>query len=157
MVVGIDDGIVTLVAAQQLNGPVRDDLIGIHIDGGTRTALNGIYNELLMELTGQDLVAGLYNGIRNVLVQEVYFTVDNGCGLFNISQAVDNFRMHVQPGNMEVFGSPEGLYAIINVLGNILCADGVLFYTKIIGHIFHNMSLLLFRLTRTAWVGLPLL
>ena len=139
MVVGMYDGVIALLAAQKLDGAVGDDLIGIHIDRGSGAALNRIHDEILMMLTGQNLVAGLDNRVGNLLVQQVNLTVGDCGSLLDVSQAVDDFRMHIQSGNMEVLCGTQGLDAVIYVFRYVFGTDGVFLYS--VFYLFaHNPS-----------------
>ena len=139
MVVGMYDGVIALLAAQKLDGAVGDDLIGVHIDGGSGAALNRVHDEILMMLTGQNLVAGFHDGVGDLLVQQVNLAVCNSSSLFNISQAVDNLRMHIQSGDMEVLCSTQGLDAVIYVFRYVFGTDGILL-NSVFSLVTHNNS-----------------
>ena len=65
MVVGMHERVVTLDAAQQLDGAVGDHLIGVHVGGCARAALNRVDDELVVQLPVDQLVAGAFDGLRH--------------------------------------------------------------------------------------------
>ena len=139
MVVGMYDRVIALLAAQKLDGAVGDDFICIHIDRGSGAALNRVNDEVLVMLTGQNLVAGLHDGVCPLLIQQVNLAVGDGSGLLNISQAVDNLRMHIQSGDMEIFCGTQGLDAVVHVFGDVFGTDGI-FFNSIFCLVAHNNS-----------------
>ena len=87
---------------------------------------------VIMEFSGNNFITGLNNRICNFLVQQAHLAVGDGTGFLNISQTVDNLRVHVQSGNVKVFCRSQGLDSIIYVFRNVLGSDGIGFYTIII-------------------------
>ena len=129
MIVGIDQRVVALFAPQQLNGPVGNDLVGVHVQAGARPALDGVHDEFLMELALGDLLAGTHNSIGYPFVQQADLIVGNSGGFFDLCDGIDDLRMHRQAGNMEIFGRPQGLNPVIDVLGQSALPNGVVLGT----------------------------
>ena len=50
VVVGVEEGIVSLLPTQLFNGNVGNDLVSIHVERGSCTTLNGISDELIQKL-----------------------------------------------------------------------------------------------------------
>ena len=105
MVIGVYNAVITFLAAQDLDGTVGDNLIGIHVQRSSCTSLNRIYDKVLMELSLQDLITGFYDRIGDLFVKKTYLTVGDSCCFFDISQAVDDLRMHAKTGDMKVLSS----------------------------------------------------
>ena len=126
MVDGMYHGIFTLLSAQNLNGTIGNNFIGIHIEGGACSALNGIYNECIVKSPRCNLITGLHNGAGNSFVQKTNLTVGNGRSLLNICHTVNNFRMHVKTCNVKIFRCPQRLNPIIYVTWYVLDTDGIL-------------------------------
>ena len=57
--VGVDHVVLALRVAEQLERPVCDDLIGVHVERGARAALNGIDHYLIVPLAFRHLRRGL--------------------------------------------------------------------------------------------------
>ena len=125
MVVGMYNRIVALLTAQQFDGNVGDHLVGVHIHRGAGTALDGVYDKLVVVLALHKKVTGLHNRAGNVSAQHTCICVCDGTGFFQLREAVDHFFVEHATGDGEVLHSPQGLNAIVGILGNLLCADGV--------------------------------
>ena len=63
MVQGIDAGILARHAAQQLLCPVGENLVHVHVGGGSGPALQGIHNKRFAQTARGHLAAGLGNGL----------------------------------------------------------------------------------------------
>jgi hypothetical protein len=68
VVVGVDDRVVAAFAAQDFNGAVADDLVGVHVEADTGAGLVDINHELVVKLAGDDFVGGLGNGPGPLLI-----------------------------------------------------------------------------------------
>lgn len=75
MVVWMNDRVVTLLAAENFDSAVGDDFVGVHVRGGACASLDWVAQELVMELTGNDLIAGLADGVLNLFVHLAYHAV----------------------------------------------------------------------------------
>ena len=102
MVIGMNNRIIPLFTAQDLNRPVGYDLVSIHIGRGACASLNGVYNKLRMELSLYDLITGLYNGISNLLVQYMGRHIGISRGLFYSHQIFYKFRMQRPSCNVKI-------------------------------------------------------
>ena len=132
MVIWVYNIIIAFFATEDLNGSVGNDFVSIHVKGSSGTALNWVYDKIIMEFSGNNFITGLNNRICDLFVQQTYLAVGNGTGFLDISQTVDNLRVHVQSGNVKVFCRSQGLDTIIYVFRNVLGSDGIGFYTIII-------------------------
>ena len=131
MVVGMDDGIIALLAAQDLNGPVGDHFVGIHIGRGARAALDGVDDELVVQLAFDHLVAGLDDGVGDLGIQGAGMLVGNGRCLFDLGQADDQLVMHRVAGDGEIQLAAQGLHAVVCVYGDFQCTDGIGFCSSV--------------------------
>ena len=132
VIVGIDQRIIAFFAAQDLDGPVGDDFVGVHVQGGAGAALDRIHDKIVMEFSCDDLVAGLDNGGGSLFIKNSDLAVGDGRGFFYVSQAVDDLGMHVKACNRKVLRGAEGLYSVVNVFRNIFYADGI-FFPAVVG------------------------
>lgn len=51
VIVGIYNAVISLLSAQNFNGPVGDYLVGVHIQRGSCASLDGIYDKLVVQLS----------------------------------------------------------------------------------------------------------
>lgn len=66
VVVGVDGLLGTHLAAQDLNGTVRDDLVGVHVRLGAGAGLPDNQREVVQQLTLGDLSGGLLDGLTDL-------------------------------------------------------------------------------------------
>ena len=129
MVVGMHNGIIALLAPQQLNGTVGNDLVGIHVGCGTCAALDGIADKLVMEFTLQDLITGLADGFTDGTVQLPHRMVGDGAGLLDLGHGFDKLPAQTLAGDPEIFAAPQGLHTVIGIYGHLLLPYGIGFNT----------------------------
>ena len=94
MVVRVDHVVAAFGQSQVLQGTVGDHLIGVHIRGGARAALDHIGDELLVQLTGNQVVAGFGDGVGLGVVDRAQLQIGLGGGLFHEGKSPDQ-RGHV--------------------------------------------------------------
>ena len=99
-----------------LQRQIGDDLVGIHVRGGTGPALDAVHGELVEHVTGQDPVTGGTDGDADVPGQYLQLHIGQGTGFFDTGQGPDHLRELGKrcPGDMEIVHGPQGLYAIVN-------------------------------------------
>lgn len=66
VVVGVDGLLAAHGAAEDLNGAVGDDFVGVHVGLGARARLPDDEGEVVDELEGGDLVSGLLDGLAQL-------------------------------------------------------------------------------------------
>ena len=66
MVIGVHGGLGAHGAAREFDGAVGDDLVGVHVRLRARAGLEDDQREVVVELAGDDLVAGLRDVVRDV-------------------------------------------------------------------------------------------
>jgi len=66
VVVGVDGLLAAHLAAEDLNGTVGNDLVGVHVGLGTRTSLPDDKGEVVVELAFGNLSGGLLDGLSNL-------------------------------------------------------------------------------------------
>ena len=99
-----------------LQRQIGDDLVGIHVRGRPRPALDAVHRELVEHVPGQDTVTGGANGDADIPGQYLQFHVGQGTGFFDAGQGPDHFRElgKRRSGDMEIVHGPQGLHAIVN-------------------------------------------
>jgi hypothetical protein len=66
MVVRVDGLLGAHLAAENLNGAVGDDLVGVHVGLGTGAGLPDDQREVIQQLTLGDLGGGLLDGLTDL-------------------------------------------------------------------------------------------
>jgi hypothetical protein len=102
VVVGVQPGVVALGVAKDFQGAVGDDLVGVHVRRRSGAALDDVHHELVAEFAGQDVLAGLFDGVGAFGVQESEFAVGAGRGKLDGCQATD--QVHVAETGWPVMG-----------------------------------------------------
>ena len=125
MVVGMHQGIVSLGASQQFNRPIGNHFIGIHIHGGSGTALNRVYHKLVVKLSRCNFIARPDDGIGNAGFQPPGIPIGNGGSLFDTGKTVYKFLMERQAGNREISLCAQGLDSIIGILRDFPVSDRI--------------------------------
>ena len=78
-----------------------------------------------MELARDNLVTGLDDGVRPLLLQLPHLEIGDSCGLLDLGHAVDQLLVHLQPCYVEVLVGPQGLHPVIGILRHLFFPDGV--------------------------------
>src|SRR6266581_3288611 len=66
--------------AQDLNCPIRNDLVRVHVGRRTRTSLEYIKNEVLVELSIDHFLSGFYDGCAEFPIQQTKINIRLCCG-----------------------------------------------------------------------------
>src|SRR5207237_8392370 len=70
MIIWMTNRLVPSLAAEKLNGAVRDDFVHVHVRRGTATCLEHINNELFVESPLHNLLRRRNNGLTFLRVQQ---------------------------------------------------------------------------------------
>ena len=116
VVVGMAISIGPLGMPHDLQRQIGDDLVGIHVRGRPRPALDAVHRELVEHVSGQDTITGGANGDADIPGQYLQFHIGQGTGFFDAGQGPDHFRKlgKRRSGDMEIVHGPQGLHAIVN-------------------------------------------
>ena len=68
VVVRMDRGLGAEFAAEYLDRPVGDDLVGVHVGGGTRPCLEHVEDEGMVQPPLDDLLRRLHDGVLRLVV-----------------------------------------------------------------------------------------
>ena len=132
VVVGVAILVIALFMTHDFQGAIGNNLIGVHIGGGTSPTLNGIHRKLVMQLARQQFIARGADGLAYVCRQCAQFRIGKGRSLFYVSQspyqrwALGNCAAR----NAEVLHGPHGLHTIIGIGRDFHFAKKIVFYTR---------------------------
>jgi hypothetical protein len=110
-------------AAEQLGGPVGDDLVGVHVAAGAAAGLVDDQREVVVEPSGRDLAGGLLDR-RGEIGRQAVRAVDPRGGLLDVAERVDDLERHAL-ADVEVLDRALGLRAPQSVLGHLDLAHAV--------------------------------
>ena len=124
--------ILALVMAQDLEGAVRNDLVGIHVHRGAGATLHHVHGELVVEFAIDNLLTGLDDGVRDGAVEHAQFGIGLGGGHFHIGDRDDVLGIVVHPrrGDLVVVECALSLDAVVGVGGYLEFAQEIAFYPE---------------------------
>ena len=105
--------------ASDLDRPVGDDLVDVHVRLGARAGLPDTQRELIIELPGCHLFGRLDDQCRRGLVHLAEVTVDHGRGLLEHPKGVDQGVGHGVVGDGEVMEGSSRLGPPVALLGDL--------------------------------------
>ena len=91
------------VAAQDLDGAVGDDLVGIHVGLRAAAGLPNHEGEMVVPLACDDFVGGLHDGRRQLLIELAQVCVDLRGRLLDDAQGADDLAWETVTADDEVF------------------------------------------------------
>ena len=112
-------------AAQQLDRPVREDLVEVHVRLGARARLPNVKREVFVELAGDHLVGGPDDRIGAALLQSPGACVHQGSCLLHIAIGVVRRLRHEIVATRKVLKRSLGLRAPIAIGRHLDSADAV--------------------------------
>ena len=101
-------------------GEVGDDFVGVHVEAGAGAALEHVDGELVhAPAVVEDLVACPHDGVAFFRGQGVESSVGECRGFFHLYHAADEVGYVVDgfPGDVEVIHGPEGVDAVVVLVG----------------------------------------
>ena len=145
VVVGVDDVVAPLGEAEVLEGEVGDDLVGVHVDAGARTALEQVGGELIeAAVIDQDLVARPNDRVGDVGGDGVDSPVGDGRRLLHHDHAADELGDVVDGGarDGEILDGAHCVHAVVGVRRYFPVAEEVGFYPVLVARrlVFSNCA-----------------
>lgn len=130
VIIGVDGGLGAQLAAEHLNGSVGDDLVGVHVGLGTGSGLENNQGEVLGQLTVNDLLGGLLDGLSDLGVQTVLH-VDGGSGLLEDTKGSDKRLGHLGllSADVKVLQRSLGLGSPVDGVVDVNVSKGVLLHS----------------------------
>jgi len=131
LVVGVDRLLGAHLAAQHLDGAVRDHLIGVHVRLGARTRLPDDQREVVVQLAFDHFIGGGDDGVGQLGVQLAQVAVGLGGGALDDAQGAHDRQGLLFPADLEVAERALGLRAPVAIGGDLDGAEGVGFDTNV--------------------------
>jgi len=130
VVVGVAGGVVAPRPAQQLQRPVGDHLVGVHVRRRAGAALDDVDDEIGVVPAVHHLVGGLDDGRAEVRRQDLQVHVGLGRRLLDGAQGADEQGEPADghAGDGEVLDGAQGLHAVIGSGGNLPGAQTVVLF-----------------------------
>ena len=127
VVIGVAERILAPPVAQQLQGAVGNDFVGVHVRGCARPSLHHVRGEVAVPVAVDDLLAGAIDGPGNGGFQQAQPGVGPGGALLHHGQGADHGGKVAggRPCDGEVVDGPQGLDAEEGVLGHVQGTDQV--------------------------------
>jgi len=127
VVVGMQELVLALAMPEPLEGPVGDHLVGVHVGRGAGSALDHVDDEVLVQLAGDDLVAGGDDRLRLPLVEHAELGVRLRRRLLHQREGAHEVLEAAQldAGEGEVLHAAQRLHAVVDVIGQLALADQV--------------------------------
>ena len=129
MIVGVDDLVFAPGAAEDFQGPVGDDLVGVHVGGGARPALDHVHHELAVQIAGDDFIAGLADGLRHLFFQVAQLLIGLGGRLLDHRQGLDEVGEVRQrdAGDIIVLQGSQGLDPKVGIGRHLPLTEQIVF------------------------------
>lgn len=122
MVVGMHERIIAFFAAQKLDGAVGDYLVGIHIGRSARSPLDGVDDELVMQLPGDQIVTGAFYRIRYAPGQHTGHAVGSRARLLDPCHALDHGPGQMLVGDRKILRGPQRMNPVVRLLVDLFFA-----------------------------------
>ena len=123
--------VLALLVSEELQRPVGDHFVGVHVGRGAGAALHHVDHELLPEFPGAQFLAGPDDGAGDRGVEQPQFEVGHGGALLDIGQSPDQLRKEAEPhaADVEVLHGAHGLHAEIILRRDVHFAQQIVFTT----------------------------
>ena len=139
VVIGMDDVVVAEFAAQNLDGAIGDDLVGVHVKADTGAGLEDVDYELMVPFAFHNFLRGANHGISPFVFNQAERLVGFRRRLFHHAKGLDQRGMGLHAGDGIIFYSAKRLDSVIDVRWNFLGANRVLFYAQVLRCSCHDL------------------
>jgi hypothetical protein len=127
VVIGVQTGVVALGVAQDFQGAVGNDLVGVHVRRRPGAALDHVHDELVGVEAVHHVRAGLLDGGGAFGVQQAEVPVGAGGGELHGGESADKVHVRGQrlSGDGEVLHRPERVDTPVGGRGDVAVAEQV--------------------------------
>jgi hypothetical protein len=117
------------VMAHQLERPVGNHLVGVHVGRGAGAALEHVEPKLVVELAVDELLTRAFDALQDVAAEDPAINVRTGRGQLDHRESADDvwIKAELHSGNPEVVEGTRRLHAVVRVRGHRLVAQQVVF------------------------------
>ena len=131
MVVRVDHVVAAFFQAEDFQGAVGDDLVGVHVGRSASAALDDVRDEMGIVVTSGDIVAGAGNGITLAGIDHAHGQIGVGGSLFDVGVGADQVGHfgHGLAADGEVFDGAGGMDAPVGFVGQVLGTQKITFLT----------------------------
>ncbi len=130
VVVGVDGRTRTFGSVQVLDGPVGDDLVGVHVSGCAGTRLEYVHDELVIEVAIGDLARGGDYRLGYIAGEKAKFVVDLRRGELDGGYRVYEGTPESEVADGEVEDGAHGVRAVVGIHRDVELAHGVALQPK---------------------------
>src|SRR5712692_3356081 len=116
---------VEAVTSRQLDGPVADDLVGVHVGGGARAGLVDVDGALVVEFACGDYAGGLNDRLSDFRLELTQLPIGDGGSDFDQAKCSDQACGQRLAGYREILNRPLGLGAVVSLSGDFHFAHGI--------------------------------
>ena len=111
----------------QLEGPIGDDLVGVHVGRRAGAALEDVEPELVVELAVDEFQAGPFHAGEDLGAELAAVEVGAGRRQLHHRQGLDEIGIEAQldARDREVLEGPRGLHAVVRVGGHRFLTEQV--------------------------------
>lgn len=127
VIVGMDDGVVAARAAENFDGAIGDDFVGVHVEGDAGAGLVDVDEELIVQFAGDDFVGGANDGVGDFCGDEFEFAIGEGGGFFDAADRFDEQRVGAIAADGIIFDGALRLNAVVGFGGDLAFAEGIFF------------------------------
>ncbi len=125
---GTDPRIVAGQEPQQLQGPVGQHLIDVHVGRGSGPPLQGIDANMAVEPSLHHLLAGRFNRLGLCLIPLAKLSIGPGAGQLDRPEGMDQGRRDGALSQRKVFQRPKGVDAVERPGGDVQFAQKIFFF-----------------------------
>ena len=142
---------------RHFDGPVADDLVGVHVRRGAGAGLVDVDGKLGVELAGGHFARRGNDGFGDLGFELAEVAVGHRRGRFDETEGADQARRQRLAGDRKVLDGALGLSAVIGLRGDLDLAHGVFFNSEFAHCILRRQALLVDPgiLYRRANIGSP--
>ncbi|MDQ1206694.1 hypothetical protein QE377_003053 [Microbacterium sp. SORGH_AS 862] len=121
MVVRVQVRVLALGVTEDLQGPVGDDLVRVHVGRRARSALDDVDDELVRERAASDLAAGSRDGVGAHRIEQAEVAVGEGCSLLHEREPAQEERIRADrhTGHREVVPGAGRVDTPVGVVGDL--------------------------------------
>ena len=124
------DRLVAACAAEELDCPVGNHLVGVHVRRGAGTGLKNVHRELRIQFSIDHFLGCFLDGLGNVPGQETETGIGRGGKFLDEPQRPNKFSWKAQLTDRKVLDGTGGLRAVVGIRRHLHRAHRISFRSK---------------------------